>query len=56
VGGKAREEHDAFAQVLREHGVEVHHFATLLAQTLQIAEARAFVMERVCTPELVGRR
>jgi hypothetical protein len=45
---------NAFAQVLRDRGVEVHHFDTLLAQTLQIAEARAFVMERVCTPELVG--
>ena len=51
---KARDEHDVFTQVLRERGVEVHHFDTLLAQTLQIAEARAFVMERVCTPELVG--
>jgi arginine deiminase len=51
---KAREEHDTFAQVLRERGVEVHHFADLLAETLDIAEARAFVLERVCTPELVG--
>jgi arginine deiminase len=51
---KARDEHDAFTQVLRDRGVEVHHFDTLLAQSLQIAEARAFVMERVCTPELVG--
>ncbi len=51
---KAREEHDTFAQVLRDRGVEVHHFDTLLTQTLEIAEARAFVLERVCTPELVG--
>jgi arginine deiminase len=51
---KAREEHDTFTQVLREHGVTVHHFADLLAETLDIAEARAFVLERVCTAELVG--
>ena len=51
---KAREEHDAFAQVLRDHDVIVHNFGTLLAETLQIAEARAFVLDRICTPEQVG--
>ena len=51
---KAREEHDVFAGVLTDHGVTVHRFGTLLAQTLEIAPARAFVLDRVCTPELVG--
>ena len=51
---KAREEHDVFTQVLREHGVEVHHFDTLLAETLALPQAREFVLDRVCTPELVG--
>ena len=51
---KAREEHDVFASVLREHGVTVHHFADLLAQTLAIPEARAFVLDRVCTVHRVG--
>lgn len=51
---KAREEHDAFTQVLREHDVTVHHFDALLAETLALPEARAFVLDRVCTPEQVG--
>jgi arginine deiminase len=51
---KAREEHDVFAHTLREHGVEVHLFHELLAQTLAIAEARAFVLDRICTAELAG--
>lgn len=51
---KAREEHDIFAQVLRDQGVTVHHFGDLLAETLRSAEARAFILDRVCTPEQVG--
>ena len=51
---KAREEHDSFVQVLRDRGVEVHYFDTLLAQTLEIPQARDFVLDRICTPEQVG--
>jgi arginine deiminase len=51
---KARQEHDVFAQTLRDRGVAVHLFDTLLAETLDIAEARAFVLDRICTPEQVG--
>ncbi|WNV87456.1 arginine deiminase [Umezawaea sp. Da 62-37] len=51
---KAREEHDTFAQVLRDHDVVVHHTDVLLAETLALPDARAFVLDRVCTPELVG--
>ncbi|MHA6781956.1 arginine deiminase [Pseudonocardia saturnea] len=51
---RAREEHDTFTGVLREHGVEVHHFDRLLAETLEIPQARAFVLDRICTPEQVG--
>jgi arginine deiminase len=51
---KAREEHDAFAESLREKGVLVHYYALLLAKTLEIAKGRAFVLDRVCTPEMVG--
>jgi arginine deiminase len=51
---KAREEHDVFAQVLRERGVEVHHFDVLLTETLALPQAREFVLDRVCTPEQVG--
>jgi arginine deiminase len=51
---RAREEHDAFTEALRDRGVTVHHFDELLAQTLAIDEARAFVLDRLCIPELVG--
>jgi arginine deiminase len=51
---KAKEEHDVFTEVLREKGVRVHYFAQLLAQTLDTAEGRTFVLDRVCTPEILG--
>jgi arginine deiminase len=51
---KAKEEHDAFAEALREHGVEVHYFGQLFTETLAIREGRDFVLERVCTPENLG--
>ena len=51
---KAREEHDVFADVLRDQGVQVHHFGDLLAETLQVPEGRAFVLDQICTPEIVG--
>lgn len=51
---RAREEHDAFAQVLRDHGTRVHYFTDLLAQTLDLAEARTWLLERVITSATVG--
>lgn len=51
---RAREEHDVFAQVLRDHGVTVHPFGALFAETLRSAEAKAFVLERECTVHRVG--
>jgi arginine deiminase len=51
---KAREEHDQFVQSLRDRGVTVHHFDTLLAEALAIPEARSFVLDRICTPDQVG--
>jgi arginine deiminase len=51
---KAREEHDAFAQALRDKGVTVHYYGQLLAETLELADGRAFVLDRLCTPELLG--
>ncbi|HET9091728.1 MAG TPA: arginine deiminase [Acidimicrobiales bacterium] len=51
---RAREEHDAFADALRDKGVEVYYFGQLLAETLQVDEARAFVLDRVCTEEILG--
>lgn len=51
---RAQEEHDGFAAALRERGVIVHHFTHLLAQALEFREARDFVLDRICTPEVVG--
>ena len=35
-------------------GVRVHYFAQLLAEVLELAEGRAFVLDRICTEEIVG--
>jgi arginine deiminase len=51
---KAKEEHDAFAEALRDRGVTVHYFGQLLGQTLGLPEGRAFVLDRICTPEVLG--
>ena len=51
---KAKEEHDVFAETLRDQGVRVHYFAQLLAETLEAPEGRAFVLDRLCTPEMLG--
>ncbi|MFD4605948.1 arginine deiminase [Streptomyces sp. NPDC058464] len=51
---RAREEHDAFAQVLRDHGARVHYFADLLAQALDADGARDWLLDRVVTPATVG--
>ncbi|MFJ1791925.1 arginine deiminase [Kitasatospora griseola] len=51
---RAREEHDAFAQVLRDHGVHVHHYADLLAETLELPPARAWLLGQVAAPAVVG--
>ncbi|MER6083932.1 arginine deiminase [Streptomyces sp. NPDC001833] len=51
---RAREEHDAFAQVLRDHGARVHYFGDLLAQALDAYGARDWLLDRVVTPATVG--
>ncbi|MGO9500520.1 MAG: arginine deiminase [Streptosporangiaceae bacterium] len=51
---EAQAEHDVFASVLRERGIEVHYYRDLLAQTLAIGEARGYVMDRVFDPRLHG--
>jgi arginine deiminase len=51
---EAQAEHDAFAAVLRERGVVVHYYGELFAQTLEIAEARSYVLDRIFDPRLHG--
>ncbi len=51
---RAREEHDAFADALRDKGVQVHLYGQLLAEALAVPDGKAFVLDRVCTPEILG--
>ncbi len=51
---KAKEEHDAFAEALRDKGVEVHYYGRLLAETLERPDGRGFVLDRLCTPAILG--
>jgi arginine deiminase len=50
---RARQEHDAFVDLMRERGIEVLLFHDLLAETLQDAEAREWVLSRRLRPEEV---
>jgi arginine deiminase len=51
---KAKEEHDVFAEALRDKGVRVHYFGQLLAEALDTPAGRGFVLDRVATPEILG--
>jgi len=51
---RAQEEHDAFADVLRARGVTVHYYGDLLTQTLEIPEAREYILDRVFDPRWHG--
>jgi arginine deiminase len=53
-GQRAREEHDAFAQKLRDKGVAVHYFGELLADVLDDDEGRDWVLDRVAGEHAVG--
>jgi arginine deiminase len=52
--GRAQEEHDAFAQALRDRGVEVLYLQQLLAEALEGADARAEVVHVAVAPTVVG--
>jgi arginine deiminase len=51
---RAREEHDAFAQKLRDKGVKVHLFADLLARALDQPGGREFVQDELTTATRFG--
>ncbi len=51
---RAREEHDVFAQKLRDHGVAVYLFAELLAEALDQPGAKDFLKERLTTATQFG--
>ena len=51
---RAQAEHDAFADALRSRGVVVHYYSDLLTQTLEIQEAREYILDRVFDPRWHG--
>ena len=51
---RAQQEHDRFAEVLREHGVTVHLFADLLRRTLELPDAKAYVLDRIFDERVYG--
>jgi arginine deiminase len=51
---KARQEHDAFADALREEGVEVHLFDELLRETVAFPEAKKHILDSVFDPRVYG--
>ncbi len=52
---RARQEHDAFADTLVDRGIEVLYVHDLLAETLKEARARRWLLDRIITPEELGR-
>jgi arginine deiminase len=54
--GRAQDEHDAFAQALRDHDVEVLYLAQLLTETLAIEVAREQIIASTLTGLFVGPR
>jgi arginine deiminase len=52
---RARHEHDAFADTLRERGVEVLYVGELLAEMVKADDARGWLLDRVITEADLGR-
>jgi arginine deiminase len=51
---QAQKDHDVFAEVMRAEGVEVLDTGVLLGETLDIAQARAWVLDQRITPQEIG--
>lgn len=51
---EAQREHDGFAQLLRDEGIEVLYFQDLLQEVLDIPEARAHVLDHVIDERRYG--
>src|SRR5215213_11846844 len=51
---RAQDEHDAFAQALRDHGVEVLYLGELLEQALQVPAAREGTIDAVLADPRLG--
>jgi arginine deiminase len=53
---RARQEHDVFADTLRQEGVEVLYLGDLLATTLEHDIARKWILDRDVTADDLGTR
>jgi arginine deiminase len=51
---RAQEEHDRFADLLRERGVVVHLFGELLRTAVEIPEARKHILDRIFDDRVYG--
>ncbi|PTW60189.1 arginine deiminase [Breoghania corrubedonensis] len=51
---EAQKEHAAFVQMMRGRGIEVLEFHDLLADVLNTAQGRAYILDRRVTPGFVG--
>ena len=51
---RAQAEHDEFAAALAARGVSVHYYGTLLAETLDIPQARDYILSRVFDSRMHG--
>ncbi|WP_282151444.1 arginine deiminase [Ruegeria atlantica] len=52
---QARKDHAEFCSLMRERGVEVYDIQDLLAEAIRSdADARAFLLDRLITPNMVG--
>jgi arginine deiminase len=51
---RARQQHDQFADLVRDRGTEVVYLEELLAETLAVPEGRKWVLDRAVTPFTVG--
>ena len=52
---RAQEEHDAFADALRGRGVVVHYYGDLLTRTLEVPQARGYLLDRAFDHRLHGQ-
>lgn len=51
---RAQAEHDTFAATLRERGVTVHLFGELLRRTVEIPEARKYLLDQIFDERVYG--
>ena len=51
---RAQQEHDRFAELLRDQGVTVHLFADLLRRTVEEPDGRRHVLDRIFDERVYG--